>query len=99
MSAQIFAQTPTVTQEVIWRQLDNNAVIVSPRSGEVRVLNNVGTVIWQMLTEQYSVADIVDHLADNYQVTPIQARQDVILFLQELDERDLIQWPDATADQ
>jgi hypothetical protein len=98
MSAQSVTRIPTVTNGIIWRQLDNNAVIVSPQSGEVRVLNNVGTVIWQMLTEQYSVSDIVDHLANNYQVTPVQARQDVILFLQELNERGLIQWPEATAD-
>jgi hypothetical protein len=98
MSAQSVTRTPTVANEIIWRQLDNNAVIVSPQSGEVRVLNHVGTVIWQMLTEQYSVADIVDHLTDYYQVTPIQAQQDVILFLQELNERGLIRWPEATAD-
>jgi hypothetical protein len=98
MSAQSVTRTPTVANEIIWRQLDNNAVIVSPQSGEVRVLNHLGTVIWQMLTEQYSVADIVDHLTDNYQVTPIQAQQDVILFLQELNERGLIRWPEATAD-
>lgn len=97
MNTQTPAQTPIINTEIIWRQLDDNAVIVSPRSGEVRVLNAVGTIIWRMLTDNHSVPEIVDHLADNYQVMPIQAEQDVVLFLQELHDRGLIQWPTANA--
>ncbi|MFO7536624.1 MAG: PqqD family protein [Chloroflexota bacterium] len=99
MSSQISSLKPTVTNEIIWRQLDDNAVIVSPQTGEVRVLNEVGTLIWQMLTDRHSVADIVNHLANNYQVTPQQAQQDVALFLQELHERGLVQWPAVTVNE
>jgi hypothetical protein len=95
MTSTIATLTPLIADEIIWRKLDKNAVIVSPHSGEVRVLNEVGTVIWILLTQKRAVADIASHLADHYQVTLRQAQQDVILFLQELQERGLVQWPDS----
>ena len=86
---------PSIAEGVIWRQLDDNAVIVSPQSGEVRVLNMVGTVIWQMLVDQQPIATIVDHLTTRYQVTPTQAEEDITLFLQELQQRALIEWSET----
>lgn len=93
MTSTISSLSPTIAEEIIWRKLDDNAVIVSPGSGEVRVLNGIGTVIWLMLTQKQSVADIVSHLVNYYEVTPRQAQQDVVLFLQELHERGLVHWP------
>lgn len=95
MSSQVVTAKPSVTSEVIWRQLDDNAVIVSPDSGEVRVLNSIGTVIWQMLIKGRSVTDIVTHLTDHYQVTAAEAEHDVTLFLKELKNRDLISWEET----
>ena len=92
MNSETSGPLPTIAGEVIWRQLDDNAVIVSPQSGEVRVLNGIGTVIWHMLSRQHSVADIVTHLSTQYQVTKTQAEQDVYLFLEELQNRNLIEW-------
>lgn len=43
---------PQIANDLIWRLLDNNAVVVSPHVGEVRVLNGIGTVIWQLLVEK-----------------------------------------------
>lgn len=95
MSSQIATAKPTVASEVIWRQLDDNAVIVSPESGEVRVLNGVGTAIWRMLIEEHSVTDIVTYLTDHYQVTTAEAERDVTIFLHELQNRDLILWQET----
>jgi hypothetical protein len=95
MSSTISTLIPTIVDEIIWRKLDDNAVIVTPSSGEVRVLNDTGTVIWLMLTENQPVANIVTRLVNHYHVTPKQAQQDVVLFLQELHERGLVLWPDS----
>jgi hypothetical protein len=91
MSSQLSTSSPQIASEVIWRELDDNAVLVSPGSGKVRVLNHIGTLIWRMLTENHSISDIVTHLTTHFDVTPTQARQDVILFLQELHNRGLLQ--------
>lgn len=89
---------PRVAPDLIWRLLDDNAVVVSPRVGEVRVLNGVGTVIWQLLVECRSRKDILTHLVANYQVSPEQAAADLDRFLLDLAGRGVIVW-DAAPDR
>lgn len=83
---------PRIAPDLIWRLLDDNAVVVSPRVGEVRVLNGIGTVIWQLLVEQNSRDDIVTHLVEHYQVSSEQAVKDLDTFLTDLTERGVLVW-------
>jgi hypothetical protein len=53
---------PRIADDLVWRLLDDNAVVVTPMDGEVRVFNRVGTVIWQQLLEGKNVDDIAAHL-------------------------------------
>ena len=85
-------KTPHIGSNLIWRQVDENTVVVSPQSGEMRVLNGAGSTIWQLLAEKKGLDDIVTHLVAHYAVTPEQARQDLQAFLADLDERHLLEW-------
>lgn len=84
--------TPKVASGLVWRLLDGNAVVVSPRVGEVRVLNRVGTVIWQNLIDGNSPTDIEDYLVTSFQVSRQQAKSDLHLFFNDLTERGIISW-------
>ena len=84
--------TPKVAPDLVWRLLDDNVVVVSPRAGEVRVLNRVGTVIWQLLIEENSRDDIEDHLVNNFDVTRPQAKSDLRVFFADLTERGVLIW-------
>ena len=79
-----------ITPDLIWRMLDESAVIVSPQEGQVRVLNEVGTVIWQMLANGRSRSEISNALVERYSVSPTQAEEDMKQFLLELHERGLL---------
>jgi hypothetical protein len=83
---------PIIHPELIWRLLDGQAVIVSPTSGEVRVLNQVGTDIWQHLNTGTQVEDIKKVLVQQYDLSPQQAEADVSAFLGDLTKRGLITW-------
>ena len=85
-------QTPRIAPDLIWRLLDDDAVVVSPRVGKVRVLNGVATVIWKLLAEKKSVDEIETHLVAHYSVSLEQARQDLESFLSDLGERELVTW-------
>lgn len=84
--------TPRQTPDVIWRVLDGNAVLVSPKGGEVTTLNQVGTTIWSLIDGQNNGIIIADNLVQQYDVGINQARQDVENFLNKLNNRGLIAW-------
>ncbi len=83
---------PKVAPDLVWRVLDDNAVVVSPRAGEVRVLNRVGTIIWQLLIEDNSPTDIEEYLISHFDVTRQHAKSDMQTFFDDLTNRGVIIW-------
>jgi hypothetical protein len=81
---------PKVAPGLVWRLLDNSAVVVSPRSGEVRVLNPIGTAIWQLVVENEDLDSIENHLIENYEVTQERAHEDLLSFIEELFDRGIL---------
>ena len=87
-------QTPHIIPGLIWREVDDNSVIVTPQSGEMRVLNGVGSTIWRLLTERQSVAAIAEQVTAQYNVGLEQAQDDLRIFLEDLTARGLLEWED-----
>lgn len=85
-------QSPQIVPNLIWRVLNEETVVVSPTDGEYCVLNGLGTVIWQLLTENHSLVEIEAYLAENYDVSLGQAREDIGRFVAELQQRGLLVW-------
>lgn len=83
---------PHLQSNLIWRQVDENTVVVTPQSGQMRVLNGVGSTIWQLLADGQAPEAIVAHLVAQYAVSAEQASTDLDKFLAELEERNLLQW-------
>jgi hypothetical protein len=88
---------PKVAPDLVWRLLDDNAVVVSPRAGEVRVLNRVGTIIWQRLIEENSPDDIEEYLVTHFKVTRRHAKSDLQVFIKDLTERGVLIWETGEA--
>ena len=85
-----------VDRSVSWQILDGDAVIVSPKTGKIRVLNPVGTFIWQMLVLDHNAAEIQDALVSNYAITPERAARDLQAFISDLSQRNLIFWESSS---
>ncbi|MDX1413609.1 MAG: PqqD family protein [Candidatus Promineifilaceae bacterium] len=83
---------PRIAPDIIWRLLDENAVVVSPGTGEVRVLNPVGTIIWQLLVEENTLQEIEAYLVAHYEVSQECANKDLEQFFVELSERGVLIW-------
>lgn len=81
---------PQVTSGLISRVLDGNTVIVAPHVGKVRILNPVGSFIWQLLNEGQSRTQIESHLSQKYAISAEQAQQDLETFLTDLKQRGLL---------
>ena len=89
--------SPKIASDIVWRLLDDNAVVVSPRAGEVRVLNSVGTSIWQRLVEKEDLTQIEEYLQDHYDVTKERVHSDLLSFLEELTDRSILVWDDTNS--
>ncbi|MFW6068572.1 MAG: PqqD family protein [Chloroflexota bacterium] len=88
---------PALHPEVVWRILDDGAVIVTPRAGNVRVLNQVGTTIWKLIDGKNSLSDIESQLVRTFDVPLNLARADLAAFVKELEKRGMIVWIDKNS--
>jgi hypothetical protein len=90
-------RVPVTAEGIICRPTDDGAVLVSPEAGDLRVLNQVGAAIWQLLDGRRDVAALEAELVRRYRIPVAQASADLEVFLQDLHRRDLLSWKDTPA--
>lgn len=83
---------PVHAANVAARVYGNDAVIISPDEGMVRMLNPTATRIWQLANGSLSVDDIAVALTDEFDIDHSHARRAVERLLGELTEKQLIIW-------
>jgi len=76
--------------DVVYRDLEGEAVILDLASGTYFGLNEVGTRVWRMIDEGRDAAEIVDIVATEYQADRGTIAQDVARLLNDLSARRLI---------
>jgi hypothetical protein len=81
---------PQLAPGLIWRILQEETVVVLPVSGHYCVLNGSGTMIWQLLVENCSLAEIEARLMEHFALGPEQTREDIGRFLTDLQQRGLL---------
>jgi len=78
------------TDEVTWRDVKGELVVLKLTSGEYFSFNTVGRLTWMNLSEGKSVAEVVEVIATEYDVTHEQAESDVFSFVDGLLTNDLL---------
>lgn len=79
-------QLPTPHPQVAATVVDGQAVIVLADSGQVTVLNEVGTRIWQLSDGERNVDEIIQVIMAEYDVPEDVAWQDAKIFLKRMEE-------------
>jgi methyltransferase-like protein len=75
---------------ILWRELDGEAVLLSPSAGSSYNLNPVGTFIWKLLDGTHTPADIATAICEVYEVEFEQALQDVQAILADMRTNNLL---------
>ncbi|MBI4787235.1 MAG: PqqD family protein [Chloroflexi bacterium] len=75
---------PIPHPQVAARVVDGSAVVVLADSGEVNVLNAVGTRIWELADGSRSVREIADAIHAEFDVSAQDALRDAETFLEVL---------------
>jgi hypothetical protein len=81
---------PCQVEGVIGRIVDDEAVLVLPMKGKVKVLNEVGAFIWSQVDGVNTVQSISELISSEYKVDQREAEEDTLSFLIDLEERGVI---------
>lgn len=68
--------------DVSWRAIEGQAVLIHNRAGEIEVLNEIGTFLWEHHGEP--LPTLAEKISADYGVTPEEARRDSIEFYETL---------------
>ena len=71
--------------------MSGEAAILNLKSGIYYGLNAAGATIWEMLKDPVSVAKVRDSLLEEYQVERERCEQDLLILLEELAAKGLIE--------
>ena len=81
---------PRPNPDIISRVIDNEAVLVMPKQGKVKVLNEVGAAIWELIDGQRNIQHINEEICNQFEIDPTIANADIHRFIVDLIERDIV---------
>ena len=84
--AQAFAVSPAV----VFRQLEDGAVLLNLESGVYFGLDEVGTRVWTLLLERGTPAAVCDAMIGEFEVEPAVLTGDVLRLVGELQQNGLV---------
>ena len=76
--------------ELVSSDLDGETVMMSIENGEYFGLDSVGSRIWELLETPITVANLVDILVDEFEVSREECEADTIDFLNQLLDKHLL---------
>jgi len=77
-------------EDLVSCDLDGETALMSVENGKYYGLDPIGSRIWSLLEQARPVADLCALLLEEFEVEPSQCRQDVLVFLHELAQDNLI---------
>ena len=79
-----------INSDILVEKVDDGFVLINPLTGQIRVLNATGSLIWSLLADDKSVIDIQNELINTYQLSEDQVIIDVETFISDLHSRGLL---------
>jgi len=77
-------------EEVFFQELDGQAVILNVQTSTYFGLNEVGTRMWNLLSEHKHVGIVYNKLIEEYDVTAEQLAGDLQIFINDLQSKQLV---------
>lgn len=81
---------PARNQELIWRNLDGEAVLLDPGNGKYFGMNEAGCSFWEKIDGKTTLADIIDLLLEEYKVERETLENDITELAVLLEKNDII---------
>jgi hypothetical protein len=69
---------------------DDQALIVTPATSTLHILNGTGTYIWKLLENRIKITDIVNKICNEFEIKEEQAETDIRSFIEELSGKGVV---------
>ncbi len=79
-----------VPEEVLFREIGGEAVILNIKTGKYYGLNTMGTQMWALLVEKGTLQAVCQALAEAYAVEEAQVQADMLQLVEALIEKGLL---------
>jgi hypothetical protein len=81
---------PQRNPKLAWREIDGEAVIISPEDSHVHELNETASIIWANADGKHSVDELAGVIAARYEVELTEAKADVDELVEVLSAKGLL---------
>jgi hypothetical protein len=88
----------TRTDEIISADMDGETVMMSIEQGNYYGLNPIGSRIWELIEAPVSVSSLCDTLQAEFDVCPETCQQDVLEFLNQLKNEEILEIIDESTE-
>jgi hypothetical protein len=78
-------------EDLLFTEVDGEAVLMSVENGRYYGLDPIGTEIWRRMEHPTRVAALIDGLRGNYDGDPDTIETEVLIFLNRMMEQELIE--------
>ncbi|MEB3197254.1 MAG: PqqD family protein [Candidatus Sericytochromatia bacterium] len=85
------AVLPPLNPRIAARVVNGETLILTPHDSVLHTLNQVGTRVWELLSECGSAREVAARLAEEYEVAQEEAETDVLALLQEFLDKQILQ--------
>ena len=84
------SRIPTRSKEIVWRNLEGEAVLLNPHTGKYFGINAVGCSFWEKVDGKKSIADIIDLLLKEYDIDQKTLANDINELVAAMDKQNII---------
>lgn len=79
-----------IIEDVIWKVIDDETVILNPEKDEYYTLNNTGTAVWGLIDKGKDLEKLVGELLKQYNASENELKADVKKIIKDLLDKKLI---------
>jgi hypothetical protein len=74
-----------------YRNVEGEGLVMNPTDSMLHLLNETGSAIWEYLKEPHTVQEVLAMVLDRFDCDPETATEDILTFLQTLQEQQLVE--------
>ena len=79
-----------ISKNVLFREIDDEAVLLNLQSGIYFGLDKIGTEIWRWIREDGRLGKVLDKMTRRYEVSPRTAESDLLALAADLKKHGLV---------